>query len=94
MTRIKIKTLLWDDWNTEHIRKHNVTVDEVGIAAKNISWHKKTRDGKYLAGGRSGTRILSLIVRRKERATYYLVTARDADKKERRRVYEKEVSRA
>jgi len=91
MTRIKIKTLLWDDWNTEHIKKHNVIVNEVEIAAKNISWHKKTKNGKYLAGGRSGRRILSLIIRRKERTTYYLVTARDAEKKERKKLYEREV---
>lgn len=91
MTRIKIKTLLWDDWNTEHIKKHSVTVPEVEIAAKNIFWHKKAKNGRYLAGGRSGKRILSLIVRRMKRATYYLVTARDADKKERRRLYERKI---
>lgn len=91
MTRIKIKTLLWDDWNTEHIKKHDVTIDEVGIAARNISWHKKAKNGRYLVGGRSGTRILSLIVRRKERTTYYVVTARDADKRERKNLYEREV---
>lgn len=91
MTRITIKTLVWDDWNTEHIKKHNVTVDEVEIAAKNMSWHRKTKKGRYLVSGRSGTRILSLIIRRVTLTTYYLVTARDADKKERRRLYEREI---
>jgi len=36
MTRIIVKKLLWDDWNREHIKKHNVTVKEIEIAAKNI----------------------------------------------------------
>ncbi len=91
MTRIVVKTLLWDDWNREHIKKHNVTVKEIEIAAKNIIWHKKTRSMRYLAAGRSGTRILSIIIRRKERTTYYLVTARDSNKEERKKLYEREI---
>lgn len=93
MTRIKIKKLIWDNYNVEHIKKHSVTVDEVEIAAKNIVWHKKSRDTKYLATGRSGKRIISLVLRRKAQTTYYLVTARDAAKGERKKLYEKEIPR-
>ncbi len=91
MTKIRIRTLIWDDWNTEHIKKHNVAVAEVEDAANNISWHKKAKNGRYLAGGRSGRRILSLIIRRVKQTTYYVVTARDSDKEERMRLYEKEI---
>lgn len=93
MTRIKIKTLVWDNYNIEHIKKHNLNVDEVEVAARNVLWHKKSKKERYVAGGRSGSRILSLVIKRKERTTYYLVTARDADKGERRRLYEREIQR-
>lgn len=82
---------MWDGWNTEHIKEHGLSVEEVEIAARNVVWHKKVKKMRYLAVGRSGTRILSIVIRRKEKTTYYLVTARDADKGERRRLYEREV---
>lgn len=91
MTRIIVKTLLWDDWNREHIRKHKVSIEEVEVVAKNIIWHKRTHNMRYLATGRSGTRIVSIIIRRKEKTTYYLVTARDANKEERKKLYEREI---
>ncbi len=94
MTRIKIKKLTWQDWNREHIKKHGVSVEEVETAAKNMVAHKKGYLGRYVAIGRSGARILAIIVN-KEKAGYYLVvTARDASKEERKKVYEKEKSRS
>jgi uncharacterized protein len=91
MTRIKIKKLIWDDYNVEHIKKHGVNIKDVEIASKNILWHERTKKMRYMAGGRSGKRILTLIIRRKEKTTYYLVSARDSDKKERRKIYEREI---
>lgn len=90
MTRIRVKTIFWDNYNIEHIKKHGVTREEVEVAAKKISWHKKTRNKRYLAVGRSGARIISVVIRRREKTTYYLVTARDASKEERKKLYEKE----
>lgn len=90
MTRIVIKELVWDKWNREHIQKHNVTVREIEIAAKNLVVHEKTKEGRYALFGRTESRILTLIVKRERQSVYYLITARDAAKKERRRVYEKE----
>lgn len=89
MTRIKIKELVWDDFNREHIKKHNVTVEEAEVAVKNLIAHKRAKKGKYLALGRSGSRILAIIGKEKT-GIYYPATARDADKPERRIVYEKE----
>lgn len=90
MTRIKIKTLLWDDWNTGHIKKHGVLIREVEETGKNIIYHRKTEKNRFLAVGRSGSRMVTLIIRRLESTKYFLVTARDASKKERKIVYEKE----
>lgn len=90
MTRIVIKKLVWDEWNKEHIGKHNVTVLEAEEAVADFIVHKKAKKGRYLAIGRSGIRIISLVLKKVTVGVYYVVTARDAAKKERKRVYEKE----
>jgi len=90
MTRIVIKKLLWDAYNIEHIKKHSITVGEAEEAVKNFISHKKGKRGRCIAIGKSGSRIISLIVRRESVGVYYLVTARDSSKKERRDIYEKE----
>lgn len=90
MTKIVIKKLIWDDYNVEHIKKHNVVQNEVEELAENIITHKKARMGRYLIMGRVGSRILSVAISRKGVGIYYPITARDAAKKERKKVYEKE----
>ena len=90
MTRIVIKKLIWDAYNTEHIKKHKVAVDEAEEIGKNFISHKKGKSGRYLVVGRSGSRLISLVVKRKKIGIYYLVTARDSSRKERREIYEKE----
>ncbi len=90
MTRIIIKELVWDEWNIEHIKKHNVVQDEVESVARNIIAHKKVKKGRYLIIGRVGSRIISVAVNRKGVGIYYPVMARDSAKKERIVVYEKE----
>lgn len=90
MTRIVIKELVFDNWNRNHIQKHNVTVEEIIKAGHNLIYHKQSYQNRYVAIGRSGQRLLSLVIKRVSLSTYYLVTARDASKKEREKVYEKE----
>lgn len=90
MTRIKVKSLIWDNWNLEHIKKHRVGEKEVEIVVENLSYHKQTYNNRYLLVGRSGSRILSVVLKRQDKTTYYVVTARDASQKEKREVYEKE----
>ena len=90
MTRIIVKKLIWDKYNIEHIKKHNVTRDEVEKVSEKIIVHKKAKKERYLIIGRVGLRIISVAVNRKGVGVYYPVTARDSDKKERKVVYEKE----
>lgn len=90
MTRIVVKRLIWDKYNIEHIKKHKVTVEEVEEISRSTVAHKKAKQGRYLIIGRAGTRILSVVINRKGLGIYYPVTARDADKDERRILYEKE----
>ncbi len=90
MTKIKISQLIWDEWNTEHIKKHNVTIAEVKEAIQNINAHRKGYAGRILLIGRAGKRTLAIVVVPKENSKYYPVTVRDADKKERRLVRDNE----
>lgn len=90
MTRIIVKELVFDEYNRQHIKKHSVTETEIIEAGKNLIYHRQSYEGKYLAIGRSGTRIITIVIRNIGRGKYYVVTARDASKKERRKVYAKE----
>lgn len=90
MTRIRLDQLIWDEWNTEHIKKHNVVQIEVEDAITNIRAHREGYSGRVILIGRSGKKILAVLVKKEKAGEYYIVTARDADKKERRLVYEKE----
>lgn len=89
MTRLKVKELIWDSWNIEHIKKHTVTKNEAEIVALNFDYHKKAHSGRYLLVGKKKDRILSVIVDRKKANTYYVVSARDANKKERKNLNER-----
>ena len=62
MTRIVVKKLIWDDYNREHIKRHKVSVGEVEEIRKNYLAHKKGKKGRYLMIGRSGSRILSVVI--------------------------------
>ncbi len=90
MTRIVVKKLIWDEWNIEHIKKHNVIENEAEEVSKSFLAHKVGKKGRYIAIGKSGSRLLSLVLDRKSTGEYYVVTARDASKKERREIYDKE----
>jgi len=82
MTEIKIEQIVWDEWNVKHINKHNVTQEEVEEVVTTIITHKKGYSGRVLLIGRTGTRIVSVVVKRDRTGIYYVVTARDADEKE------------
>lgn len=88
MIRIIIRLFIWDEWNLSHIGKHNISKDEVE-GAKEVVYHRRTYGGKYLITARSGSRLITMILRRKGVGEYYVVTARDSSRKERKRIYEK-----
>lgn len=90
MTKIKVKTLRWDEWNIGHIKKHKVQINEVVEAGKNQYFHRRTYKGRYLVVGKSGKRLITLIIKREGLGKYYLVTAFDSARKDRGKVYEKE----
>lgn len=83
--------LVWDAWNKEHIKKHNITIEEIdeGYRSKNAL----KRMGKY---GRpeyiaklNNKRLIVIFISFEKQSGPYVVSARGAGIKERRLYYEK-----
>jgi len=84
MVKVRVSQLIWDDWNINHIKKHNVKSSEV---EKTLSFKTKTLKsykGRFLVLGRCGERLLTIVIAQEKNNKYYVVTARDMSKKERR----------
>lgn len=92
MGRIKIRkeNLIWDETNTDHIKKHNVTKQEVETALEDKFKARETHSDRIMIIAKSDTRILSIVLG-KDKNGFYPVTARDASKKE-REIYRNEKS--
>lgn len=84
MTKVVIKKLVWDSYNTEHIKKHGITKEEIENAVKVIRYHKHTHDQRYLVVCEGDKRPVTIIVARKLLNTYYVVSARAAKRSERK----------
>ncbi|MCA9962689.1 MAG: BrnT family toxin [Anaerolineales bacterium] len=82
---IVIIELLWDDWNIEHIARHDVVPDEVELSLTDEhAVFLKAKENRVMVLGRAGDRLISTVMN--EQATkgqYYVITARDMSKKER-----------
>ncbi len=72
---IKIRRLVWDSWNSQHIKKHAIFKFEVEQAVQ-----KSVRVFKTYNQHRLLTVILVLV----KKDYYYVITARDCSKKERK----------
>lgn len=84
MNTIHSNNLIWDEFNSYHIGKHQVSVDEIVEACAHIVHTEETKFNRLLMVGVTNRgRILSMVFSQKNE-DYYLVTARDASKKERR----------
>lgn len=80
-----IRRLIWDEWNIDHISRHNITPDEVEQVCRGQHLARRGRQGTYNVIGQTQTgRYLTIILAPRGYASFYPVTARDADDKERR----------
>jgi uncharacterized DUF497 family protein len=80
-----IKRLIWDDWNIKHIARHNVKTGQVEQVCHGNYITQSTYGGRILViGPTKAGRVLATILAPKGKDTYYPVTARPADRKERR----------
>lgn len=82
-----IQNLIWDEWNIEHIARHNVEPNEVEEVCKNKHSFTRGRQNTYrVIGQTQGGRYLTVIVAVRGNGNFYPVTARDSDKWERKRL--------
>jgi uncharacterized protein len=88
---ITILSLVWDAWNIAHIARHDVTPDEVEEVCTADPVIRATYSNRFLAIGETKSgRILAVVLDPEpEDGVFYVVTARSADRKE-RRIYEAE----
>lgn len=81
-----IKKLLWDVWNIAHIARHHVGQEEVTQACASRNLFTKAKSGLYKLIGQSDEgRYLTILLAPRPAGSFYPVTARDCDDKEKRR---------
>jgi len=86
-----VRRLIWDTWNIAHIARHDVIPDEVEEVCHGHPVTSQTYQGRIrVIGPTSNQRMLTVILApTEERGVYYYpVTARPADRKERRQYHE------
>ncbi len=87
---MKIDELVFNERNIEHIARHNVLPDEVREVVEGKTLQLKAKLGRVMLIGKiKSGRILAVILEKVKGNIYFPVTARVADRKE-RRMYEKE----
>ena len=82
---MELNQLVWDDFNSSHISKHKVSKTEVIEACINQRLVLSARNNRLLLIGKTNkNRLLSVVLDKTNTAQYYIVTARDSSKKERK----------
>ena len=80
-----VRRLIWDSWNVAHIARHQVAPDEVEAVCHGHFIHRQSYQGRLLLIGPTGAgRMLAVVIAPRGEDTYYVVTARPADRGERR----------
>jgi uncharacterized DUF497 family protein len=80
---MRIRAVVWDEWNEEHISRHGVDpeeVEEVLVGLFAPPFTQRARRGTYRALGR----YLAVFFALRSPGRVYPITARDMDAKERR----------
>ena len=81
-----VRRLIFDKENEAHIARHGVTPEEVRKACESRPLVRRGRYGRLAAYGRTAAgRFLLIILSPRAGGAYYVVTARDMNRAERRR---------
>lgn len=82
---LSIRRLVWTDWNREHIARHEVNPDEVEQACHSDHIFFESYKGRLiLIGPTLAERMLAVILEPIGDDVHFVVTARSADRRERR----------
>lgn len=82
----RIDELEWDEWNLEHIRKHDVTVDEVAEATGGPAIYRGSYKNRVMVTGPTSTgRMVTVVLGETPhtRHHWYVFSARPASRAER-----------
>jgi len=80
-----IHELLFDEWNEDHIVRHQIIPEEVEEICLSDPFVSKTRQSRLRVIGQTDAgRYLTVILAPQGQGVYYPVTARDATHAERR----------
>lgn len=83
--KVRIFELSWDNRNEEHIDRHGVVPEEANQVVWNRAYITRGRRHTYrVLGPTDAGRLLPLVVARHGGGFWYVVTARNADDRERR----------
>lgn len=78
--------LIWDDWNREHIKKHNVTEVEVMEAYANEFARSDSHDKREAIFGTTlSGRLITIVVSYAKQPDPYVVSARTMSASERKK---------
>lgn len=87
MVIVRIRKIIWAEGIEDHIQKHKISVKEAEQVINADSHILEGHTGRKILVNRVGTRIVSVIVLIVGNKLY-VVTARDADSRERKEFYE------
>ena len=87
---ISVEELVWDAWNVGHIAVHGLSPDDVEEVCRGDFWASETYAGRLRVVGpnASGNLLTVILAPQQQAGVYYVVTARPAARKERRRYRE------
>lgn len=82
---MKISKLVWDEWNIDHISRHNVEPDEVEEVCEGKNLFKKWQNRTYrVIGQAENGRYITIFLAPRPGNSYYPITARNSTDKERK----------
>lgn len=82
---IRIRRLIWDEWNVAHITRHQVVPEEVEeVCHGNVLVQQGHTGRTVLVGPTAAGRMLEVVLDPEQApGTYYVVTAHPASRKDR-----------
>ncbi|HET7034369.1 MAG TPA: BrnT family toxin [Thermomicrobiaceae bacterium] len=86
-SRVPIDRLVWDDWNRDHIAKHEVTPREAEeVVAGDAMFQASYKQRFVVTGPTLAARMLTVIIGPvpRETGSFYVFSARPASRQERR----------
>lgn len=87
---MRIDELIFNEENVEHIASHNVIPEEVRQVLEGKTLFLSAKQNRVMAIGKTKLgRFLTIVLDKTKDYMYYVVAARDADKKE-KRMYQEE----